>query len=217
MESWLEKQDKLPFQRVEAKEGELEGCSWLKTRHNPKRCKGISGIIKTNTHIMNTLNVSGASLVLEDDQYVDIKKLVSWWSENATRIPNDWDIVRFDCQLPGPSMKKLPSSFDHEWPDIYRTAHMRPCNSSKEVCWFCGGTNAVVLREGKHLAKIKWLWNRKPYDDIDCRLTSHKVHSYCIDADVVKINHTLAHLNDNPKENTDIIRIRQHQSNTNPI
>ena len=98
-ESWLSNQS-IPYERIEAIRGESTGCVVRKT--NPMRCAGISGVRETNLHIMKHKNTSGLTLVLEDDVYVQTDRLMYW----VRQVPNDWDIIRFDC-----SAGRLQSNF----------------------------------------------------------------------------------------------------------
>lgn len=88
--------------------GTETGC--IPSKSESRRCKAISGIIKTMRHIINHLNTSGLTLVLEDDHYVQTDQLMQW----VPLVPADWEIIRFDCTLPG---GVLPSWIELLTPD----------------------------------------------------------------------------------------------------
>lgn len=49
------------------------------------------------------------------------------------------------------------------------------------------------------LEKLRQVWRVKPYDDIDCRLTTLQLKSYCVQADAVTFNVNLSLTSDIPK------------------
>jgi hypothetical protein len=192
MEKWLSKAN-VPFERIKAQVLSVSdslrdtrcgdpscpqtGC----TQQEPHRCRGIRGLIASNVHIMDTKNISGLTLVLEDDFKLNIKAL----SAAIQRVPKDWDVIRFNCK----GSNHLPQSFDvarrsecpKYLPLIFKTQHVRPvpdCN--KEPCAFCGGTHATLWRGKESVAKLRAVWSATPYQGIDCALTTDRLQSYCV-------------------------------------
>jgi len=186
MESWLSKQN-LPFERVEALTAEHNPCEMLsaKEKRDPaklKWCHGIQGLRKTHYNIMNNYNTSGLTLVMEDDYMVkNITKLE--WAVN-TLVPDDWDVVHFDCWGYRPSA--VPITKTHKEIEVFRTAHSVPCDAHEEKeldpnngqCFMCGGTHAMVYRHSS-LNKLHEAWKGSPIG-IDCGLTNEHIKSYCV-------------------------------------
>ena len=188
MESWLSKQP-VPFMRVPGVQPELSEPKCISGKQNEKRCRGIAGLVRSNLFIMDHLNVSGHTLVLEDDHWIDTQAV----GQAIGGVPGDWDVIRFDCRdKPRTTFKivqsqEVPgSAIPH--PLIFRTRHDHPCDPAKEPdgrCWYCSGTHAVLYREGS-VSKLRALWSAEPYDDIDCKLVTKEVNSYCVQADITK-------------------------------
>jgi hypothetical protein len=51
----------------------------------------------------------------------------------------------------------------------------------------------------KSLMKLRKLWSKQPYDDIDCRLNTAALNSYCVQANVCTSADSLALKSDIPK------------------
>jgi hypothetical protein len=141
-------------------------------RH-PLRCRGTVGAILSNLHIINDLNTSGNTLVLEDDFSMNVSEAM----EAMKNVPPDWQIVRFNCKRR--SGMDIPSSFQ-KMGNVFRTADFGTCRSTHTCPWFCGGAYSMLWREGS-TTLLKQLWSKQPYRPHDCRLTTHKIVSYCVD------------------------------------
>jgi hypothetical protein len=182
METWLSRRT-IPFFRIEASHGSENPKDCVEGKQNPERCRGMSGLVKTVVGIIHNHNTSGLSLVLEDDFIVTPKLSLRGMVKRALRyVPPDWDIIRFNC------WGKVPSSFDfvlRKQVTVFKTAHQRPCkavrssNTNSCECNFCGGTHAMLWRDAS-LKKLEGVWMKQPFDDIDIRLTSEKLNSYCV-------------------------------------
>jgi Sulfotransferase family len=190
MEAWLSQQP-IPYQRINATMGNLTGEDCVPTKENPIRCRGIAGLTLTELDIMDHYNTTGGlTIVLEDD--FKITQPVQTMVDATLRwVPSDWDVIRWDC------WGVLPPSFDvlvpggggdtsdnnNNNPKVFRTVHRRPCNSSETnnepPCWFAGGTHAMMWRP-ESVSKLQAVWSPKPYNDIDSRLTTESLQSYCV-------------------------------------
>jgi hypothetical protein len=175
MEEWLGKQP-IPYQRIEGIVGTDSDCNHI-VHQTPKRCRGITGLAKTNLDIIQNKNVSGLTIVFEDDFYINVDKTDLNQAVETTLqfVPNDWDIIRWECN--GPIRSSFPVVVNNSKITVFRTAHMLPC--TEETCTFCGSTHAMLWRDSS-LSKIKELWSIQPYDDIDCLLVTDKINSYCV-------------------------------------
>lgn len=202
-EEWLKRQS-IPYQRIEALVGTdndtcLEGMT-------PQRCRGIIGLAKTNLEIMKSHDVSGLTLVFEDDYVVqrDLRQAVR---DTLQLVPNDWDIIRWDCK--GPVRSSFPVLVKTNETVVFRTAHLLPCRGgmNESFCKFCGSTHAMLWRETS-LPKIEQLWAKLPLDDIDCRLVTTAINSYCV-------NMKLGVIRAPSSEWSDITRIRRPGNGTN--
>lgn len=175
MDAWLNSTG-IPYQRVPGIHGDDHSCM---SRKNGKTCFKISGLTYSNLNLLDNYNLSGnLTLVLEDDFVIkDMDKLLL----SLHLLPNDWDVVRFDCW----ERRGYQMNFDDISTFSYRSGPLdqRYC----KPCKFCGGTHAMLWRsdnDGASLAKLREVFSRKPYNDIDCRLTDPILKSYCIDVGV---------------------------------
>mmetsp|Transcript_25802 Transcript_25802/g.44049 ORF Transcript_25802/g.44049 Transcript_25802/m.44049 type:complete len:361 (-) Transcript_25802:87-1169(-) len=170
MESWLN-QTNLPFERAPGLAGQTDSCVDEK---NGPHCIGISGLIRSNFNIMDNLNTEGITLVVEDDFVVrDMKKLIL----STHLVPDDWDVLRWDCYGTQPPEFEWLSEFSFEVGPLNQT-FCAPCA-------YCGGTHAVMWRgDGDSLKKLRDVWSQQPYNDIDCRLSDPSLKSYCINVGV---------------------------------
>jgi hypothetical protein len=194
MEGWLSKQP-TPYERVQALVGDPDSC--VAAYNNSHRCQGMSGLIKTGLHIMENYNTTGLTLVLEDDfKVLNMNRLLA----SIPLARNNWDILRWDCY------GRIPINFKHVAPYTFRTRHVQECASEpgldwKTSCTFCGGTHAMLWRKGhagptsSSIDRLKRLWGKMPYDDIDCRLSEYlpevppfMVKSYCINIGIGKFH-----------------------------
>ena len=151
---------------------------------------GLIGLARTNIHIMDSFNTTGHTLVIEDDYAVRNMTAVY---ESIADVPDDWDIIRWNCWgnrsatgMPGIIHKQGKHGYV-----IFRTAFTSENCTKKEdseddgssnsvqKCWFCGGTHMALWKDSS-IHKIRALWDKRPYNDIDCRLTTTEINSYCI-------------------------------------
>jgi hypothetical protein len=174
MEFWLQHQP-IPYQRINATVGDPKGC--VRNHNTPNRCRGISGIVKTLTGIIDNENTTGVSLVLEDDMFpldIDLSRL----EEAIKYVPNDWDLIRFDCW---DGMLHSAGWLNLFTIDVNKL-RKKTCKNDLENCKisFCGGAFAMLWR-GTSVEKLKTMWNAKPIDDADCRIgKTLSVQSYCL-------------------------------------
>jgi len=179
MESWLNRQP-IPFARINATIGSSNPQDCVAGKQAFKRCRGLSGLVMTELDIIHNHNVSGLTLIFEDD-FVATKPLQEVVDRTLELVPSDWDVIRWDC------WGEIPNSFDFIVPrKVFRTVHQRPCTS--DVCWYSGGTHAMMWKE-ESVSKLHDLWSEKPYDDIDVRLTraADKLVSYCVQLKIGKL------------------------------
>ena len=185
MESWLSKQT-IPYQRVPALEGEATECA---KRKQGGRCIGVSGLIKTSLHIMDNLNTTGMTLVVEDDFVIrDMEKLLN----SIWLVPSDWDILRWDCwDKPQPHFQRYPFSF--KIGPRNRTA----CREAqRKQCWFCGGTHVALWKGGDSLRNLRRVWDVQPDNGIDCQLQDPSINAYCIQIGVGEFHFPLTERSD---------------------
>ena len=60
----------------------------------PNRCKGIAGLAQSVASIVTHHNVSGVTMVVEDDF-----KVLDWDRVMASMalVPDNWELIRWDC------------------------------------------------------------------------------------------------------------------------
>jgi hypothetical protein len=177
MESWLKPFStnySIPYERISARTPQIDKpvCRGV-TKHNKPRCRGGKALKYTNLRIMEQYNTTGYTLVLEDDyQITNYEKLLN----SMKNVPNDWDVVRFDCWT-GPDgtdpLKEFP-----QFEFGYRTV-----TPSKK--WYCGGTHATLWRSDRlHILRKIWEFPRRPNAAIDCLLSDDNIVSYCVQANI---------------------------------
>ena len=174
IEGWLKKTS-LTYHRIEAIKGD-ENLTCAKPIHKAK-CQGVSGLAMSNIKIIDEGDhSSGATLVFEDDAIV---KDVSILEASMSLVPDDWDIVRWNCWR---RKNIIPASFPRINKYVFRTVYEGGCvpTQERESCKFFGGTHAMLWKNTS-LAKLKDVWSQQPFKDIDDRLTTDKLNSYCID------------------------------------
>jgi len=212
MQKWLDSttiNPYYPYTRVEAVVGLDNECPAGVT---PERCRGMAGLAKTNLGILrrNRTEESAAgtkvefggnsdfagnnhnsfspeekfTLVFEDDYYVT-QPLHKALEKTLRHVPDDWDIIRWDCK--GPIRSSFPVVYREEDDSfvVFRAAHLNECLNpeAEQNCLFCGSTHAMLWRHpgSDAVQKLERLWSRQPYDDIDCRLVvSPDVVGYCV-------------------------------------
>jgi hypothetical protein len=198
MEDWLRtNQTVAPFQRISGQVGtSSDVCGGKKLAASTARCKGVAGLSKSMVSIIDNFDTSGMTLVLEDDFRIwDLDGLVS--TLNRLPIPQDWDVLRFDCWgdrlsnfVPRRHTFGGPGHITNWTAEGYRVTGIfeTKCTNATptgNVHSFCGGTHAMLWRGGESVRKLRALWGQVPYLDIDCRLTRPfddelDIKSYCI-------------------------------------
>jgi hypothetical protein len=171
MEKWLKEQP-IPYQRIEALVGAVNDT--CPKGAEPARCRGMAGLSKTNLDIIRNHDTSGFTLVFEDDFYVQ-KDLLQAVQATLQVVPEDWDIIRWDCV--GPIRSSFPMIINTTAMTVFRAAHLLPCQ--EPTCTFCGSTHAMLWRNTS-LPKIEVIWAKQPYNDIDCRLVTNEINGYCV-------------------------------------
>ena len=150
-------QPSIPYSRFAAMRGTSNGTACIPGLQDPKRCMGVSGLSRTMVKLMDTQNVTGLTLVLEDDFLLGTN--LTRIQEALSMVPDDWDIVRF--ALAGYDNKTFLPIRNRLNLQVYRL-------QGPPVV--CGGTHAMVWR-GSSVAKLHRTWSRRPYADIDCTLS----------------------------------------------
>ena len=189
MESWLSTQP-IPFERINATIGSSDPNKCAAGKQQQDRCRGMSGLAKTELDIIRNHNTSGLTLVFEDDFIVN-KPLNEIVDRTLRMVPLDWDIIRWDC------WGEPLDSFDILVPNkVFRTYQ----NSTRKggSGWFCGGTHAMLWRE-ESVFKLERLWSQEPFDAIDCRLTTESLKSYCVNIGVGSLQTVDVESSDIPK------------------
>eukprot|EP00667_Euglena_gracilis_P017203 EG_transcript_18094 len=100
------------------------------------------------------------------------------------QVPDNWDVVRFDCEG---MLRTHKSLYDVVAPGVYRvhSGDGRDCANRHLRCWMCGGAYAVVYRHEALPAVLRAIQTYADYIDYDCLLTAAgqphgPLHSYCI-------------------------------------
>tara|TARA_B100000683_G_C12499022_1_gene557078 strand:- start:1794 stop:2618 length:825 start_codon:yes stop_codon:yes gene_type:complete len=173
----------IPWTRVTAQRGQGGNC--VSNKNQTDRCKGLVGIIKSNLYILENLPIVENTLILEDDWTISS---IDEMNRAIHVVPKDWDIIRFDC------WGKIPTSFEPtDMNNVFKTAHVRKASG-----WFCGGGHAMLIRPSA-VPILKNIWSKRPYDDLDCRLTSDDINSYCVNHNIAKVVYSKS---DIPKKNS---------------
>jgi hypothetical protein len=184
MDFWMNNDPLLAasHKRINATIGDPSIDQCVPTKNDPKRCRGLAGITRTLLGILDDENTTGLSLVLEDD-YVITDPGLQRMEASLQLVPDDWDLIRFDC---------LQTEQVHlQWvnPFVVNTSTMKvksECDRSvpNHKCWFCGGAFAMLWRE-ESIAKLRAMWGRTPYDDVDCIVArTSSIRSYCVNVGV---------------------------------
>jgi hypothetical protein len=176
MEEQLSKQA-IPFQRINALAGnQSHACSGDIGAPGEGKCRGVAGLALSNIAIIDHEDHSqGFSLVLEDDVQVQNMEILM---SSISSVPKDWDIIRWNC-IPE---EYIPATFDRINRYVFRTYHQTHCEPTRENAWcnFYGGTYAMLWRN-EGLSKLREVWSQEPFTDIDGRLNTEKLKSYCVD------------------------------------
>ena len=204
----------VPYERIPAQQGTLNGTECAVGKQDPRRCRGISGLVWTNLHIMETKNTSGGlTMVLEDDFVLGSNMTAI--EQAIHMVPSDWDVIRLqawhfcDRMLVPVRPKRFiaRSTTDRIIPPIpglpIFLADQRR-NPRKNTTTVCCGTHAQIWRESS-LYKLHRLWSRRPYQDIDCALSMDPtIKSYIIGRLKHGRSNFLGELQMPPHEGTDI-------------
>jgi hypothetical protein len=187
MEAWLGNQSSsVPFHRIEPIRGtsNVENCVSHK-RDPPARCFGITSLARTLAGIIRQKDVHGLTLVLEDDYQVTmpLNELVRI---SLQMVPDDWDIIRWDCSG-GMHALASPRRVGGN-ATLARTVLKEECSRRRQSgvdagsCWFCGGSHVHMWR-GSSTDRLANVWSEMPYNDVDCRLSTPDLNSYCLNFD----------------------------------
>jgi hypothetical protein len=184
MEFWMSSDTllKASHKRIKATVGDPSREQCAPSKNHPKRCQGLIGIARTLLGIIDNENTTGLSLVLEDD-FVITDPGLQRMEASLALVPDDWDLIRFDCTQ--------TDQVDFQWlnPFVVNTSTFRPkkassCTAPGHMCWFCGGAYAMLWRRSS-LHKLRSMWGRIPYDDVDCVISrTPSVRSYCVNIGV---------------------------------
>ena len=178
MENALQKvQPPIPYYRFAALTGILNGSHCVTGKQESARCRGMSGLSDTNCRLMETQNMSGGlTLVLEDDYVLAPNRTV--WEAAIRLVPDDnWDVIRFLLTGTNRLFRRIPpragvapwDSNKHQ-PRLPVYRYTRPPTFVQGVDR-CQGTHVQIWRESS-LHKLHRLWSRRPYEDIDCALST---------------------------------------------
>jgi hypothetical protein len=190
MEAWLSEQS-IPYERVAAQRGQ-PGDTCVEGKTGP-RCMGMSGLARTYFHIMDNLNTTGLTLVIEDDFVI---RRMQTLLPSVNLIPQDWDMLRWDCwDKPLPYFEHYPFSFK------INPIDRQSCKAKGvEKCWFCGGNHVALWRGGESLQKLKKIWAGLPIDDVDCLLHHHPlsstINTYCLQIGIGEFHSPLDEISD---------------------
>ena len=173
IEQWLNKTS-LTYTRIEAIQGkQSDSCEKPLNEH---KCRGAAGLTLSNLKIIENGDHSGGhTLVFEDDAFV---RDIAVMEASLSLVPDDWDIVRWNCG----KKENVPASFPWVNEFTFRSVHEGGCTPSRKNhnCQFFGGTRAMLWKN-ESLPKLREVWAKRPYGEIDGRLTTEKLKSYCVD------------------------------------
>ncbi|KAL7575284.1 hypothetical protein ACA910_001809 [Epithemia clementina (nom. ined.)] len=178
----------VPYQRFPAIVGSTNGSVCVSNKSGKEQCRNLSGKARSLIQLMDTQNMSGVSIVLED-QFLIARNLTKI-QQAIDLVPVDWDVIRF---LPyhRDELNDNPGAFhrvEHKMKSN-RSTHEEEELNSLEIYrielpkdppgnYVCGGVFAMVWRESS-LHKLHRAWSRRPYQDTDCALADeHGLQSY---------------------------------------
>jgi hypothetical protein len=178
MEVWLQDQA-IPYERVNATVGDKHSC--VPKHNNTNRCRGIAGICKTLDGILQNKDTTGVTMVLEDD-IIPLDLNLDRLEESLKMVPNDWDIIRFDCW--GLHDFHFPLWVNDYVVDTSKYWSATDCDKTKSACLpkkFYGGAYSMLWR-GSSKHKLRKIWSQPPYHDADGRIAGRKkkLKSYCV-------------------------------------
>ena len=168
MEDQLQKlEPSIPYSRVPAMRGTSNGNACIKGLQDPDRCMGVSGLSRTMVKIMDTQNVTGLTLVLEDDFVLgtNLTKI----RQALSMVPDDWDLIRFTISGYDNKTFRAMSGKRKTFVPIQNPMNLQVYRIQGPSV-VCGGTHTMVWRASS-LTKLHRVWSRRPYSDIDCVLT----------------------------------------------
>jgi hypothetical protein len=178
MEVWLQDQA-IPYERINATVGDKHSC--VLKHNNTNRCRGIAGICKTLDGILQNKDTTGVTMVLEDD-IIPLDLNLDRLEESLKMVPNDWDIIRFDCW--GLNDFHFPLWVNDYVVDTSKYWSANDCDKTKNACLpkkFYGGAYSMLWR-GSSKHKLRKIWSQPPYHDADGRIAGRKkkLKSYCV-------------------------------------
>jgi hypothetical protein len=165
-----------PYKRINARKGASDAC--VAGKNNSQTCIKVSGVSEMLVGIIENENTTGLSLVLKDDFILSdphvarLEAALSW-------VPQDWDLIRFDCWDWEMGQVGLDRINRYVWDtsQYWETDYCR----KNHCCWFCGGCHAMLWR-GSRVHKLKKMWSIRPYEAADCIIahSGKSVRSYCV-------------------------------------
>jgi hypothetical protein len=170
MESWLQNQP-TPYKRIKALIG-LPSDECKGDKGTTKNCRGIVGLLHSLVSIIDNENTTGLSLVVEDD-YALADPGHRRLQEALKMIPDDWDLIRFDCwgETKGVKLREINQFVFDPLILGYK---------GKGARWFCGGTHSMLWK-GTSVHKLKEMWSKVPSGEADCQISyTPSVKSYCV-------------------------------------
>lgn len=165
----------LPYQRFAALRATATPSLCRPRLQDTAYCAGVAGLVQSVLTLMGTENMTGISLVLEDDFIIGHNLTII--QEAIDLVPPDWDIIRLlgKPKFPSPKAQAEAAIMANQVPnawgwELYHSA-------GRDVP--CGGTHAMVWRYSS-LPKLHRVWSRQPYDHIDCRIRDTSLISYVL-------------------------------------
>jgi hypothetical protein len=187
MEHWMDSDPllKASHKRINASIGDplIDQCAPKKS--NPGRCRGLAGVSKTLLGILDGEDTTGISLVLEDD-FVITDPGLQRMEASLELVPEDWDLIRFDCVHTSQVHFQWINPFVANTSTLQIKFNCSASNLDSRDCrnWFCGGAYAMLWRE-ESIHKLRAMWGRIPYDDVDCVIArTPSIRSYCVNVGI---------------------------------
>ncbi|KAL7575285.1 hypothetical protein ACA910_001810 [Epithemia clementina (nom. ined.)] len=146
--------------------GSTDNSTCAPTKSAMTRCPEVSGRALSVIQLMETRNMTGVSIVLQDD--FEIASNLTKIQHAIYLVPEDWDIIRilafrdliYDNHGAFHRVELKLEQQELNSVEVYRAGQH-----------ICGGAYAMVWRESS-LEKLHRVWSRRPYQDIDCALAN---------------------------------------------